>query len=407
MIWGNMHWGHAVSQDLLTWEHKPCALAPDEYGTVYSGCGWQDKKNVAGFGENALLFYYTAAGGSNEWSKAAENLHTQRLAVSTDGGETLQRVENMTFENGERLQVETGAVLEHIKGENRDPKVFYHMESCAYIMVLYLDGNEFAIFRSEDLMHWQETQRFVLEGMWECPDLFELSVENTYGEKKWVFWSADGYYIVGDFDGYQFTPVTEVQTAYATKLPYAAQTYAGVSDRVISVAWLRLANDRGGYRGVMALPAELSLRRLGDKYKIGFQPVRELQDIRHFTGRLKLAHEKRTSEIAFEGVPLEVDLSWEVGEAGKIRLLTGDTELVIDLEANLLLFGKDKESCLEDEQLRKLKLLIDQEVIEFYGNDGTIYGAIEVEENLLGKSLRVETTAELCHMEWYRLETNE
>ncbi len=391
VVWGNMHWGHAVSKDLLTWEHKPLVLAPDEYGTVYSGCGWQDRKNTAGFGKDALLFYYTAAGGSNQWSKDAGNQHTQRLAVSTDGGETLRRVE--------------GVVLEHIVGENRDPKVFYHAESAAYIMMLYLDGNEFAVFRSVDMVHWQESQRFMQEGMWECPDLFELPIENTDGEKKWVFWSADGYYVVGEFDGYQFTPVTDVQSAYATKLPYAAQTYAGVPDRVISVAWLRLKNDRGNYRGVMAMPAELGLKKLGDEYKIAFQPVRELQDIRCFAGNLELEKGQHYVEIAFEGKPMEVDLSWEAGETGQIRLLAGDTEMVVDFDANRLLLGDEQE--LYCEQIRNLKLLIDQEVIEFYGNDGTIYGAIEVEENLLGKSLRVKSAAKLCCMEWYRLETNE
>ena len=69
--WGNMHWGHAVSRDLITWEHRPVALMPDEFGTVYSGCGWQDHEGVAGFGKDALLFYYTAAGGSNQWSASA------------------------------------------------------------------------------------------------------------------------------------------------------------------------------------------------------------------------------------------------------------------------------------------------------------------------------------------------
>lgn len=408
VVWGNMHWGHAVSKDLLIWEHRPCALAPDEYGTVYSGCGWQDKENVAGFGKDALLFYYTAAGGSNEWSKAAGNLHTQRLAVSTDSGESLKRVEDMAIQDGERLQAGTGAVLEHIKGENRDPKVFYHEESCGYIMVLYLDGNEFAVFRSEDLMHWQETQRFAQEGMWECPDLFELSVENTDDEKKWVFWSADGYYVVGDFDGYRFTPQSGVQSAYTTKLPYAAQTYAGVKDRVISVAWLRLENDRGNYRGVMALPAELGLRKLDEGYQICFQPVKEIQNIREMVGNIELSNERNSTEVVFAGEALEVDLTWEAPKGGQTKLFAGETELMVDFEENKLFYGAvEQELDLCGEQLLNLKVLIDQEVIEFYGNDGTIYGAIEVEENLLGKSLRVENSTKLLRVEWYRLKMNE
>lgn len=80
--------------------------------------------------------------------------------ISREGGETLTRSDAF--------------LLPHIAGGNRDPKVFYHPESAAYIMVLYLDGSEFAIFRSPDLLHWTEASRLNADGMWECPDLFRL-----------------------------------------------------------------------------------------------------------------------------------------------------------------------------------------------------------------------------------------
>ena len=261
--WGNMHWGHAVSYDLLHWTHRPVAAAPDDTGTVYSGSAFCDAENASGLGKNTLLFYYTAAGGSNEWSKQAGNLHTQRLMISRDGGETLTRSDAF--------------LLPHIAGGNRDPKVFYHPESAAYIMVLYLDGSEFAIFRSPDLLHWTEASRLNADGMWECPDLFRLPID---GADKWVFWSADGYYMLGAFDGFRFTPETPVLMAYATRLPYAAQTYANVPERVISVAWLRMKDDTRGFHSMMAIPAELSLRRTPDGIRLAFQPVRELDAMR-------------------------------------------------------------------------------------------------------------------------------
>ncbi len=381
VIWGNMHWGHAISRDLLHWEHLPMVLAPNEHGTVYSGCGFEDKEGVAGFGKNALLFYYTASGGANKWSVDAGNLHTQRLAVSTDGGKTLVRSDKF--------------LLENIKGENRDPKVFYHEESGAYIMALYLDGDEFAIFRSADLLHFEESQRFHAKGMWECPDLFCLSVENSE-EKKWVFWSADGYYMVGDFDGYRFTPESEVQMAYATRLPYAAQTYAGVSDRVISVAWLRMKNDRGNYRGVMALPAELSLVKTETGYKIKFRPIRELEDL-----------EKTQSSL--QGVPVEVKVSWDEKAQGQTKLLLGSTTILTDFERGVIEFTNSV-SCDETisvafdrEKPLSIRFIIDREVIEFWGNGGLIYGAVETEENILSKTFLVETTAEIQRIEWSEL----
>ena len=391
VIWGNMHWGHAVSRDLLHFKHMPMVLAPNEHGTVYSGCGFEDKEGVAGFGKNALLFYYTASGGANKWSVDAGNLHTQRLAVSTDGGRTLVRSDKFLLENR--------------KGENRDPKVFYHEESGAYIMALYLDGDEFAIFRSNDLLHFEESQRFHAKGMWECPDLFCLSVENSE-EKKWVFWSADGYYMVGNFDGYRFTPESEVQMAYATRLPYAAQTYAGISDRVISVAWLRLKNDRGNYRGVMALPAELSLVKDKKGYHIKFCPVKELEELKELNQKQEVY---LAGSISFQGVPAEVKVSWDEKAQGQTKLLLGSTTILTDFERGVIEFtnpvsyDETISVVFGRENPLSLKFIIDQEVIEFWGNDGLIYGAVETEENILSKSLLVETTAEIQKMDWCAL----
>lgn len=393
VIWGNMHWGHAVSKDLLQWEQKPMVLEPDQYGTVYSGCGWQDQENAAGFGKDTLLFFYTAAGGSNQWSVDAGNRHTQRLAISTDGGETLQRADK--------------AVIPHIKGDNRDPKVFYHKESAAYIMALYLDQNEFSLFRSGDLLHWEETQRFSADNMWECPDLFALPVDNAAGEKKWVFWSADGYYLVGDFDGYHFTPETEVQSAYATELPYAAQTYAGVKDRVISVAWLRLKNDRGNYRGSMSLPMELSLLKTDDRYRLRFQLPKEFLAYRQL--RKELTVGEKSFETALKGRAAELVLCWNAQGSEAAELCIGDTKVTIDFGrgcmefVNLQVDAKTIVVPFEKRETFTLDVIIDQEVIEFLGNDGAIYGAVETEENILRKKVVLESAAALTSLRFYEI----
>ena len=394
VLWGNMHWGHAVSRDLFTWEHRPMAIAPDVYGTAYSGCAWIDKDDRTGYGKNALLFYYTAAGGRNAWSKEAGHLFTQRLKVSTDGGDTLTRSDQF--------------LIGHVAGENRDPKIFYHKESSAYIMLLYLDGYEFAIYRSEDLLNWQETCRLSIKGMRECPDLFCLLVENGDGEeKKWVFWSADGYYVIGDFDGYTFTQESPVQMAYGTKLPYAAQSYAGVEDRVISVAWLRMENDWGDYRGLMSIPAEVSLVRDGEGYKVRLQPVRELAALRQ--ERKELEKGCKHTGIGLGGVPLEADLAWDLLEKGQTKLHLGNYDIIVDHAEKVIRFY-ELEKHLDMAAVpfsRKdgltLKLIVDQEVVEFYGNDGMIYGAVEMKENILQETLTMDSDVELRSMSWCRL----
>ena len=344
--WGNMHWGHAVSRDLIAWEHKGVALEPDIHGTVYSGSAWPDRENAAGFGKDALLFFYTASGGRNQWSVEAGNPHAQRLAVSTDHGETLRK---------------HGLILDHIAGENRDPKVFYHAPSNAYIMALYLDCNEFALFRSADLLHWTESQRFSAETMWECPDLFELPVENQPGETRWVFWSAGGTYMVGRFDGFRFTPESDVKKAYDTELPYAAQTYAGIKGRKVSIAWLRTTNNNGYFRGMMSIPAELSLVCQDSSYQIRFRPASELWS--HFEQTQVFSPDDGSANIPLSGRPVIVKISWSSEHAKTLQI-----------GKKVIQTGQNSNGTI---------LIIDHGIIEYFDREGLVYGAVEADERIL------------------------
>jgi sucrose-6-phosphate hydrolase SacC (GH32 family) len=355
--WGNMHWGHAVSRDLITWEHKGIVMEPDEFGTVFSGCGYPDHDNAAGFGKDTLLFFYTASGGCNQWSVDAGNRHTQHLAVSEDGGETL---------------LKKGLILDHIKGGNRDPKVFYHSDSKAYIMVLFLDDDEFALFRSPDLIHWKESQRFSVPGMRECPDLFELPVDNEPSQKKWVFWSADGFYLTGHFDGYRFDPESEMLSAYATKLPYAAQTYAGVSDRKISIAWMRTENDRGNFRGMLSVPAELSLFGQNGRYRIRFRPVRELWD--SFRVCREYSPNGNSLILPLTGKPVIAEIIWKPGQEKTVTI--GKTGINTGAETDRML------------------LLVDHGILEYWTNDGLVCGAVETDMDVLSDRMEIRSGAE-------------
>lgn len=258
IIWNNMSWGHAVSRDLLHWEEKEPVLFPDAYGPAFSGCAISNKRGMLGLPEDALLFYYTAAGGSNVWSRDVE--FTQRIAYSLDGGETLKKIEK--------------PCIPTICNANRDPKVYWHEESQGYIMVLWMENNDYAIFRSADLLNWEETDRLTLDDAWECPDIFRLYTED--GDSCWFFWTADGFYYTGEFDGYHFTRTGEKQYAYTTKLPYAAQTFVDTPGRVISVSWLRMENDGRLFTSTYGVPVEMSCRKTEQGYILIQKPVREL-----------------------------------------------------------------------------------------------------------------------------------
>lgn len=256
--WENMSWGHAVSTDLLHWKQEDTVMFPDESGTMFSGCAITNEREMLGLPKDALLFFYTAAGGANKWSKGLE--FTQKIAYSLDGGRTLTKMPI--------------PCLPTIEKENRDPKVYWHEETQAYVMALFLEKNDFAIFRSKDLLHWEQSDRFTLEDAWECPDLLRLTSDE--GETCWFFWSADGFYYQGEFDGYKFRTQGKKQKAYINELPYAAQTYFGVADRVISIPWLRMKNDGRMFTGAYGIPVELTCKKAENGFILIQRPVREL-----------------------------------------------------------------------------------------------------------------------------------
>jgi sucrose-6-phosphate hydrolase SacC (GH32 family) len=92
-VWGPMHWGHAVSKDLVTWQHLPIALFPDRRGTIFSGSAVVDHQNTSGLGTKeypplvAIFTYHNAVG-----EKAGrQDFQTQGLAYSLDNGRTWQK----------------------------------------------------------------------------------------------------------------------------------------------------------------------------------------------------------------------------------------------------------------------------------------------------------------------------
>lgn len=248
--WGYMHWGHAVSKDLVRWEHLPIAITPDESSTdksrctAFSGCAIVDENNVTGFrkGENkTLIIFYTSQDCG------------QRMAYSNDKGRTW-------------VKYDKNPILPFANDDARDPKVFFHQPSGKWVMVLYRrPGNDEAkqgisIYNSSNLTDWEYQSH--VEGFYECPDLFELPLNDNKSEKKWVLQGADGSYYVGSFDGKTFSPETPMKKMDNGANFYAAQTWSNHPEgKVVQIAWMK-----GGdypdmpYNGQMNFPTELTLR---------------------------------------------------------------------------------------------------------------------------------------------------
>ena len=175
--WGNMTWGHAISRDLVHWKQLPHALHPDELGTIFSGSGVVDWNNTGGFqagDESVLVNFYTSAG-----SHAPKEVpFTQSIAYSNDRGRNWAKYEG-------------NPVIEHIVGSNRDPKVIWHEPTQKWVMALYLDQNDYALFGSTNLKEWTRLSDLQIPDT-ECPDIFELPVDDDPDNTKWVFWGAAG-----------------------------------------------------------------------------------------------------------------------------------------------------------------------------------------------------------------------
>ena len=385
--WNCMTWGHARGTDLLHWEDLGDVLEPDENGLMFSGCAIRNDRGLLGLPKDALLFFYTAAGHSSRESKGKP--YTIRLAYSTDGGDTLIKKDGIC---------EAGEIMETLAAENRDPKVFWHEESGAYILVLWIENNDFGIWRSEDLEQFTMTQRVTLESGYECPDLFRLPVISTKeggretGEEKWVFWTAHGYYYVGSFDGYEFHQEQERRCASQmgpdVVLPYAAQTFSG-PEKVLSVSWLRTKCVGERTTGMMSIPKEFSLIRNKDGYILRQNFPSAVMEAFAQTENgildgaccLKLCNQ---NPLPFVPEPETMgmhdeDMEWE------IRFLSKETcllKLECQRDTKKLFFtrGIVTDSCETGCELENLELIYDHGILELLGNEGTFYLAVDFPE---------------------------
>lgn len=264
--WGNMHWGHAVSKDLVHWMELPIALFPDPSGTMFSGSAVVDWKNTSGLaqgGEPPMILLYTAAGSP----------FTQGLAYSQDG---------RRFNKWQR-----NPIVGQIDNADRDPKVFWHEPTKRWVMVLYLEipgRPTLQILTSPNLKSWTLTSR--LEGYHECPDLFELPVKGQDGVSKWVITGANSDYQVGGFDGRVFTPETPILKGHQGRGFYAAQTFSDVPGRRIQIGWFQTETKGMPFNQSMSLPLELSLVQTESGPRLVWTPVKEIQVLRSASKRM-------------------------------------------------------------------------------------------------------------------------
>jgi len=354
IVWGPMHWGHAVSTDMIHWEHKPIALYPDKNGYIFSGSAVVDTENTSGFGTTdnpamvAIFTYHDAEG-----EKAGRtDFQTQGIAYSLDYGDS------WTVYEGNPVIGNNG-----IK-DFRDPKVFWNEKENLWSMLL-VAGDHLQIWNSPNLKEWEQVSEFGKDqgahgGVWECPDLFPLQVDGSE-EIKWVLLisinpgapngGSGTQYFIGDFDGKTFTSdQTENRWVDMGRDNYAGVTYNNTpNDERIFIGWMSnwdYARDTPTekWRSASTVPRSLSLSKINDQYELLNYPLKNFDAIVDKSAGVKdmviqpnemLAiglSTKNQSEIRFQTVARDFVLSFknERGDSlaiamdGKNRVLTLD-----------------------------------------------------------------------------------
>ncbi len=358
--WGNMTWGHAVSTDLVHWKELPNALYPDAHGPMYSGSAVVDWNNTTGFQtgqEKPLVAMFTAAGQP----------FTQGLAFSNDRGRTWTKHEN-------------NPVLPRIAAENRDPKVLWHAPEKKWVMALYLDRNDYALFTSSDLKQWKKLSDVNLPGDGECPDFFQIAVDGDPQNPRWVFYGASGNYLVGTFDGTTFTPKTKPQQLQNGNAWYASQTYSDIpaaDGRRILMPWGRNSDLHRGmpFNQMMGLPVELTLHRADAGLRLLVNPVKELASLRRRTHTFKPQPLKPGENLRpdVKGELLEMTAEIALGEATEVGFLLRGIPVTYDVR-------KQELTCLDKRAALKpvagkiqLRLFVDRTAVDIFGNHGELY----------------------------------
>jgi fructan beta-fructosidase len=345
--WGHMSWGHAVSPDLFHWQQLPVALSEADGVMIFSGSAVVDWRNSSGFDQNGkppLVAIYTG-------NRPADGRQAQWIAWSNDRGRSWTK-----FSGNPVLDVDSNNF--------RDPKVFWHKPTQRWVMVVSMaEQRQIRFYGSSNLKQWSLLSAFgpagATNGVWECPDLFPLTIEGNPSKTAWVLIVNVGsgspaggsgtQYFVGQFDGHIFN----AEPAFASPrealwADFGRDFYAAVSwsdipksdGRRIWLGWMsnwEYAQDvpTTPWRNAMTIPRELSLRRTPNGLRLVQQPVRELEKLRerrqHFkSGNVEQINRWLRKEHIM-GDSLEMILDLEPGNSGQcgVRLFKGDGEQTV------------------------------------------------------------------------------
>ena len=395
--WQNMTWGHSTSRDLIHWEPQEPTLLPDGLGTIFSGSSAIDEANSAGFGKNSIVTLFTSAANSQ----------VQSLAYSNDGGYTYT-----TYPGNPVLTLES---------EARDPNMFWNEETKQWTLILaHALDHEMLIFTSPDLKSWTLQSSFgkglgAQDGVWECPDLFELPVTGTQ-EKKWVlicninpggpFGGSATQYFTGSFDGKTFKVDTDASGNVPTKwLDYGKDHYATVSwsdtpGRRTVIGWMSNWQYAAEvptlqFRSANTLPREMGVFKVDDQYYVSSKPSPELDALRgkitHNAKRIQVGKRAHTVSLPQENDGIcEILMNVDAKRSKQLKMTFANkaqekVTIIYDVEKETISFDRTQSGIVdfsqdfpavtvtptyENDGSVNLRLFIDRSSMELFEQEG-------------------------------------
>ena len=365
--WGNMHWGHAVSKDLVHWSEVEEALYPDALGPMFSGSAVLDHNNTSGFGRDGkppLVLIYTAAG----------NPATQCIAYSLDG---------RTF-----TKYEGNPVVKNITGGNRDPKVIWYAPTKKWVMTFYVGRPEkqhtVQLMTSPNLREWTELSAVPGDKgggnyLFECPDFYELPVAGGT-EKRWVLSAANGQYAVGTFDGTTYKPEAEQLRGHWGTAYYAAQTFSDLPDgRRVLIGWLQAPAPGMPFNQGMTLPQDLGLANTAEGIRLTHTPVKELAVLRERTqnfGPADVSPGGSDPLAGFESELVELRVSCDVSTDAAVSFELRGIPVRYDATKHELTIAKHTTAWPVKDGKLGLIIYVDRTCVEVFSADGLLYAPV-------------------------------
>ena len=368
--WENMTWGHSTSTDLVHWKAEPTAITPDALGTIFSGCCVVDKNNTAGFGNDAVIAFYTSAGARQ----------MQSMAYSTDGGKTFTKYEN-------------NPIITSNVPDFRDPHVFWNAEAGFWNMILAA-GQQMSIYSSKDLKEWKHESDFGAEygnhgGVWECPDLMKMKVRGT-DKEKWMlicninpggpFGGSATQYFIGEFDGHKFTcedEPSETKWMDYGKDHYATITFDNAPDgRHVGIAWMsnwQYANQvpTKQFRSANSIARDFGLFEYNGETYCSVSPAKEMDAVR---GQ-RISSPSETCEIVVQ-LKGDAQLTLRNSKGEKVVITYDAVEQTIDFDRRRSGDVSFSEAfpCIVTSptygQIKTLRIFVDRSSIEIFDAEG-------------------------------------